>query len=91
MSSSKLTNIGSELRCDIQGHGDFLAGIDTSLSNGRMHHAWLITGPVGIGKASMAKLAAARLLSEKAHSGVLFEMERPDFKIDAEDAGARYL
>jgi DNA polymerase-3 subunit delta' len=87
MSSPKLTNIGSELPCDIQGHDDFLAGINTSLSNGRMHHAWLITGPVGIGKASMAKLAAARLLSEKAHSGALFDTECSDLKIDAEDVG----
>jgi DNA polymerase-3 subunit delta' len=88
MGSSKFTNIGPELLCDIRGHYDFMADITTSLSNGRMHHAWLITGPVGIGKASMARLAAAWLLSEKAHSGTLFEMKRPNFEIDAEDAGA---
>ena len=86
MSSSKSTNIRSELPCNIQGHDDFLADITASLSTGRMHHAWLITGPVGIGKANMAKLAAARLLSKKAHSGPLFEIERPDIKIDPVDA-----
>ena len=91
MSSPKFTNIGTELLYDIQGHDDFMADITTSISHGRMHHAWLITGPVGIGKASMARLAAAWLLSEKAHSGALFEMKRPDFEIDAEDAGARMV
>ena len=83
MSSQKFTKIGSESLCDIQGHDDFLANITTSLSSGRMHHAWLITGPMGIGKASMARLAAARLLSEKADYGALFEMERSKKKIDA--------
>jgi len=87
MNSPTLTEFGSEFLHDIQGHDDFLADIATSLSAGRMHHAWLLTGPVGIGKASMARLAAAWLLSEGAQSGALFGMESPDIKIDAEDAG----
>jgi DNA polymerase-3 subunit delta' len=91
MSSPKLTNIGTELLFNIQGHDDFMTDITTSLSTGRMHHAWLITGPVGIGKASMARLAAAWLLSENAHSRALFEIKRPNFEIDAEDAGARMV
>lgn len=32
----------------------------------RLHHAWLLTGPRGIGKASFAKAAALRLLAEAA-------------------------
>ena len=43
-----------------------LTDIATSISAGRMHHAWLLSGPVGIGKASMARLTAAWLLSEGA-------------------------
>ncbi|MGK3893797.1 hypothetical protein ABI043_14350, partial [Enterococcus faecium] len=31
-----------------------------------MHHAWLFTGPEGIGKASFARIAARRLLAEAA-------------------------
>ena len=31
-----------------------------------MHHAWLLTGPRGIGKASFAQAAATRLLAEAA-------------------------
>lgn len=30
----------------------------------RLHHAWLLTGPKGVGKASFAKAAALRLLAE---------------------------
>lgn len=32
----------------------------------RLHHAWLLTGPRGVGKASFAKAAALRLLAEAA-------------------------
>ena len=87
MNSPTLTDTGSEFINDIQGHDEFLADIAASLSTGRMHHAWLMTGPVGIGKASMARLAAAWLLSEDARSGALFGIDRPDININAEDAG----
>lgn len=33
-----------------------------ALAFGRLHHAWLLTGPEGVGKASFAYLAARRLL-----------------------------
>ena len=87
MNRPRLTEFGSEFLHDMQGHDDFLGDIATSLSAGRMHHAWLLTGPAGIGKSSMARLAAAWLLSEDAQSRVLFGKESPDIKIDAEDAG----
>lgn len=34
--------------------------------SGAMHHAWLLTGPRGLGKASFARAAALRLLAEAA-------------------------
>lgn len=34
--------------------------------SGALHHAWLLSGPKGVGKASFARLAATRLLSEAA-------------------------
>lgn len=37
-----------------------------ALDSGAMHHAWLFTGPQGIGKASFARAAALRLLAESA-------------------------
>ncbi len=73
---------------DITSHYQFFEDIASSISAGRMHHAWLLSGPVGIGKASMARLAAAWLLSEDAQPKALFGMKNPNIKIDAKDAGA---
>ncbi len=36
-----------------------------ALDRGRMHHAWLLTGPEGVGKATFAYRAARRLLGAK--------------------------
>ena len=36
-----------------------------ALARGRLHHAWLLTGPQGVGKASFAYRAARRLLGAK--------------------------
>ena len=87
MDSPTLTDLESDFMNDIQGHDDFLTDIATSLSARRMHHAWLLTGPVGIGKASMARLAAAWLLSEGSQPAALLGAEHPNIKIDAQDAG----
>ncbi len=37
-----------------------------AMSGGSLHHAWLIAGPEGVGKAAFAREAAARLLAEAA-------------------------
>ena len=44
-----------------------------ALASGRLHHAWLLTGPEGIGKATFAYRAARRLLgaAPDASSGLL--------------------
>ncbi|QIK96060.1 AAA family ATPase [Sphingomonas sp. HDW15A] len=42
--------------------GDFMA----AWRSGSMHHAWLLGGPRGVGKATFARAAAARLLAEAA-------------------------
>ena len=41
--------------------GEFQAALD----RGRLHHAWLLTGPEGVGKATFAYRAARRLLGAK--------------------------
>jgi DNA polymerase-3 subunit delta' len=41
----------------------------SALSRGRLHHAWLLTGPQGGGKATFAYRAARRLLGAKPVSG----------------------
>jgi len=41
---------------------DQVAAFEAALARGRMHHAWLLTGSQGLGKAAFAWRAAARLL-----------------------------
>src|SRR5947209_6591439 len=45
------------------GHPEAEATILAAIRAGRMHHAWLITGPEGIGKATLAYRFARRLLA----------------------------
>ena len=56
---------------EIHGHDEAAAALLAAMHAGALHHAWLITGPPGIGKASFARAAAARLLAEGAEPGVL--------------------
>jgi DNA polymerase-3 subunit delta' len=50
----------------IQGHDRPIERFLAARRNGAMHHAWLLTGPRGLGKASFAHAAAKRLLAEAA-------------------------
>jgi len=50
----------------ILGHTAPIADLLDAAHGERMHHAWLFTGPEGVGKASVAKAVAARLLAEAA-------------------------
>jgi DNA polymerase III subunit delta' len=43
------------------------AALDEALSRGRLHHAWLLTGPEGVGKATFAYRAARQLLGARGH------------------------
>ncbi len=45
------------------GHATAEATLADAMRSGRMHHAWLITGPSGIGKATLAFRFARRLLA----------------------------
>ena len=56
-----------------------------------MHHAWLLTGPSGIGKATVARLAAAWLLSEEINTRDLFGAEVAGFSVSMEDPGAKLV
>jgi DNA polymerase-3 subunit delta' len=48
------------------GHDDQAAAFLAAMRSTRLHHAWLLTGPRGLGKASFARAAALRLLAEAA-------------------------
>ena len=47
------------------GHKAAEGVVAEAIASGRMHHAWLITGPVGIGKATFAYRFARRLLGDE--------------------------
>ena len=50
----------------IQGHDAPIERFLRARHSGAMHHAWLLTGPRGVGKASFARAAATRLLADAA-------------------------
>ena len=47
---------------DLLGHGDAERQAGEAFAEGRMHHAWMITGPKGVGKATFAWRLARRVL-----------------------------
>lgn len=51
---------------DLFGHEAPVAAFREGMASGRLHHAWLLTGPRGVGKATFAHLAAGRLLADAA-------------------------
>ncbi|WP_294287810.1 DNA polymerase III subunit delta' [uncultured Sphingomonas sp.] len=63
------------------------AAIEAADASGNLHHAWLITGAEGLGKASFAKYAAERLLARASgdHAGRTAAMiaagAHPDFRV----------
>lgn len=59
------------------GHGEPVEAFLDAHRQGRLHHAWLLTGPRGVGKALFAQQAATRLLAEAA--GPAFE--RPGLEV----------
>lgn len=58
---------------DLIGHAAAEEAFEASRARGRLHHAWLLTGPEGVGKATFAYRAARRLLGapEDPSHGVL--------------------
>lgn len=50
----------------LRGHGEAVAAFSAALESGNLHHAWLLAGPQGVGKASFARVAALRVLAEAA-------------------------
>lgn len=49
---------------NIYGHDRQFAAMRSAIDSGRLHHAWLLHGPQGVGKASAADRIATRLLAE---------------------------
>jgi DNA polymerase-3 subunit delta' len=51
---------------ELEGHEQAEAAFEAARARGRLHHAWLLTGPEGVGKATFAYRAARRLLGAPA-------------------------
>src|SRR4249919_1141265 len=47
---------------ELTGHEATEQAFEETRARGRLHHAWLLTGPEGVGKATFAYRAARRLL-----------------------------
>ncbi len=50
----------------LYGHDEAVAAFREGLDSGRLHHAWLVSGAQGIGKATFADKAALRVLADGA-------------------------
>ncbi len=83
---------GAAATAELIGHEAAEAAFEATLSRGRLPHGWLLTGPPGVGKATLAYRMARRLLAapeELAHcqdpASAVFRMvagrHHPDLKI----------
>jgi len=61
------------------GHAAAEAALAEAVRAGRLHHAWLITGPAGIGKATLAFRFARRLLAGGAGDSLFLPQDHPVF------------
>ena len=63
----------------LYGHDAAVEAFRAGMDSGRLHHAWLVTGPEGIGKALFADKAALRVLADAAGPPVdLAGLDVPD-------------
>lgn len=69
------------------GHDAAVAAFRDGLERGRLHHAWLVTGPEGIGKALFAQKAALRVLA----LGAGPEVAAPGLDVPADHPIARLV
>jgi DNA polymerase-3 subunit delta' len=69
------------------GHDGLVAAFLDASRSGRLHHAWLLAGPQGIGKASFAEAAALRLLAE----GVGPPIDGPGFTVPPDHPTAKLI
>ncbi len=60
------------------GQGDAEAAFLSAYNSGRLHHGWLISGPRGVGKATLAWRIARFLLATPANDGGMFAPPPPD-------------
>ena len=64
------------------GHDEALRELEDALASGRMHHAWLLVGPEGIGKATLAYRFAREVLAlgERGGASAPIGVDHPVFR-----------
>ena len=67
------------------GHRAQIEMAEASFSSGKMHHAWLLTGPTGIGKSLFARHLAAAIISYNDDQSALFG-DKPAFSLSLDEA-----
>lgn len=72
---------------DLIGNEAAHAALAAAMESGALHHAWLLAGPEGVGKARFARMAALRMLAEAAEPEAL----RPNWKIAADSRTRHYI
>lgn len=68
------------------GHGEPLARMRRAMDRGRMPHAWLLRGPRGVGKATLAWHIARELLAEPGQRRMCHHPDSPLFRQVAQGA-----
>lgn len=65
---------------ELIGNDDARAEFTAAAASGALHHAWLIAGPQGVGKATFARSAAARLLGREPDDSMIANGSHPDYR-----------
>jgi DNA polymerase-3 subunit delta' len=71
----------------LRGHDALVAAFMAAAGSGRLHHAWLLAGPEGVGKARFAEAAALRLLADAAGPPI----DLPGFDVPAGNLTAKLI
>ena len=71
----------------IAGHDKAIGAFESARRAGTLHHAWLLTGPKGVGKAHFARAAATRVLADAAGPPI----DLPGLETPAEHPTARLV
>jgi len=71
----------------LYGHDAAVAAFRAGMDSGRLHHAWLLAGPKGVGKALFADKAALRVLADAAGPPV----EAPGLDVPDDHPAARLV
>lgn len=69
------------------GHDKAILSFREGLDSGRLHHAWLISGPAGVGKGTFARAAARRALAQAAGPSP----ELPGLEVEQDHPTSRLL